>query len=135
VERRGGAGELGFVREERVGDAPPFRQCVWADQSRWSVSYVGCLLHSVAYEWGVACCTTVLHTLGAVACAKHAHLTGRRRTGLAAGEWGMLRRVYGHASMHTIGQLMCCGPNKPLWEDLHVHPDGAAFGIPQPWTA
>ena len=30
-------------------------------------SYVGCLLHSVAYGWCVACCATVLHTLGAVA--------------------------------------------------------------------
>jgi len=36
--------------------------------------YVGCLLHSVAYEWGVACCATVLHTLGAVAYMRPRHM-------------------------------------------------------------
>ena len=85
------------------------------------VFYVGCLLHSVAYEWGVACCATVLRYVRWAllhAPAKHAHLAGRRRTGLVherpAGV-GLLRHTARRgqcacsvALLQTIGCLLCC---------------------------
>ena len=68
---------------------------------------VGSLLHSVAKNWTVSCCATVLHTLGAVAYARETcptHPVGNTSTNAQLGCRSLRHTVSGAAST----RLLCC---------------------------
>ena len=74
----------------------------------WTDSYVGYLLHSVAYGWCVACCATVLHTLGAVAYSRGTcptHPVGNTSTNAQLGCRSLGHTVSGAASTPVV--LLC----------------------------
>ena len=71
-------------------------------------TYVGYLLHSVAYGYGVACCATVLHTLGAVAYSRETcptHPVGNTSTNAQLGCRSLRATVSGAASTPVV--LLC----------------------------